>query len=327
MQIKKTLTYYRQEIDRLINSLTQLNPLKKATILLLSLVTFLYPGHNFFQTLVINPGEVKGTELNLNSLSSFPQNDGTQPPYLTAYSVLVRDVNSKTFLYTKNPKAKLYSASTTKIMTALVALDTYELDEIITIKSAHTTVGRSMELKKGEQIKVKSLLYGLLVQSGNDAAMALALHHPEGFAGFVNAMNYKAEEYKLANTHYENPSGIEEYGHFTTARDLAILAEHAVRNPAINQIMQTQETTVTDITGKIKHELESTNELLGVVEGLKGLKTGWTQHAGECLVTYVERDGHPIITVILNSQDRFGESQELINWTYTHHTWAKPNLQ
>ena len=125
---------------------------------------------------------------------------------------------------------------------------------------------------------------------------------------------------------FKNPSGVEQYGHLTTARDLVVLASYAVRNPTFNKIMQTRKITITDITGEIIHKLESTNELLGKVEGVKGIKTGWTQNAGECLVTYSERGGQSLITVVLNSQDRFGESERLIEWAYDHHTWLKPEI-
>jgi D-alanyl-D-alanine carboxypeptidase len=139
-------------------------------------------------------------------------------------------------------------------------------------------------------------------------------------------MNDKASDLHLDHTTFKNPSGVEQYGHVTTARDLAVLAAVALDNKIIAEMAKTKLITVTDVTGQIVHRLETTNELLGVIPGLAGLKTGWTDNAGECLVSYVERDGHKIIVVVLDSLDRFGESSALINWAYAHHDWITPSI-
>ena len=139
-------------------------------------------------------------------------------------------------------------------------------------------------------------------------------------------MNAKAKSLHLDHTTFKNPSGVEQYGHTTTARDLAVLAAYAMQNQVIANMAQTNRIVVTDVTGSISHDLETTNELLGQIPGLKGLKTGWTTNAGECLVSFVERDGHQIVVVVLGSLDRFGDSTALINWTYNHHNWIIPVL-
>jgi D-alanyl-D-alanine carboxypeptidase len=212
-------------------------------------------------------------------------------------------------------------------MTALVALDHWDnLETVIEVKNEDRAVGQTIELKKGEQLTLRNMLYGLLVQSANDAALALADNYPGGYSEFVRAMNAKAKELHLDHTVYKNPSGVEQYGHVTTARDLAILAGIAIRNPVIAQIVKTRATSVTDITGTTVHELETTNELLGVLPGIKGLKTGWTTNAGECLVSIIERDGHEIVVVVLGSLDRFGETTRLVEWVYGHHNWLIPEL-
>lgn len=287
------------------------------------LLAFLYPGQNYLQTLIIRPGPVRSYAVPSLPAVTYPISDGTAVPSVTAQSVVIQDADSKVMLYQKNPDRELLPASTTKIMTALVALEHYDLSREITVHNEDRAVGSSMELVKSEVITVESLLYGLLVDSANDAALALAENYPGGYDAFVTAMNTKARDLHLDSTVYRNVSGVESYGHVTTARDLAVLASVAVKNPVINRIMQTKNITVTDVSGNLQHELVSTNELLGVVPGLMGLKTGWTQRAGECLVSYVERDGHNVITVVLNSSDRFGETKSLVEWVYSHHSWQE----
>ena len=240
---------------------------------------------------------------------------------------MIQDVESKSMIYSRAADTPLLPASTTKIMTALVALDTWpNLDTVITVQSEDHAIGSTMNLKKGENITIRNLLYGLLVPSGNDAALALADNFPDGYSAFVDAMNAKAVALHLDHTTYKNPSGVEQYGHVTTARDLAVLAATALQNPTLAEIVQTEGITITDTTGTIIHELKSTDELLGQIEGFKGLKTGWTTNAGEFLVSYVERGDHKVIIVVLGSRDRFGDTRALIDWTYYHHTWVTPQI-
>lgn len=291
------------------------------------LVTFFYPGHNYLQRLIIRPGPARSYELPSPHPVAYPKNDGSRDPAVTARAVVIQDVGSKTLIYAKSPDTQLLPASTTKIMTALVALDHWsDLGSIIEVKNEDRAIGQTIELQKGERLTVESLLYGLLVHSGNDAALALADNYPGGYAKFVEAMNTKARSLHLDHTAYRNPSGIEQYGHITTARDLAILAGVAIQNPLIAEIIQTKSKVITDVGGTIVHPLTSTNELLGILPGIKGMKTGWTQNAGECLVSIVERDGHTIVSVVLNSSDRFGETTRLVEWVYGHHQWIIPEL-
>ena len=196
----------------------------------------------------------------------------------------------------------------------------------MTVKNEDRAIGQTIELERGEQMSLKNMLYGLLVHSGNDAALALADNFPLGYPAFVAAMNAKAKALHLDHTVFKNPSGVEQYGHVTTARDLAILSGVAMENSLIREIVSTRSITITDVSGEISHNLVTTNELLGILPGLKGLKTGWTENAGECLISYVERDGHPIIVVVLGSLDRFGNTATLVNWAYAHHRWITPEL-
>lgn len=291
------------------------------------ILTFLYPGHNPLQTIVIKQGSVKAYTLPIITPVLYPLNDGVKAPYVSSRAVVVQDVNSKTLMYAKSPDTLLLPASITKVMTALVALDHWsDLNTVITVKNEDRAIGQTIELEKGEKITINNILYGLIVHSGNDAALAVADNYPGGYSAFVAAMNQKAKDLHLSNTTFKNPSGIEQYGHTTTARDLAVLAAYAMQNPLIAEMAKTKSITVTDVSGQIVHQLETTNELLGSISGLIGLKTGWTTNAGECLVSYIDRDGHQIIIVVLGSLDRFGDTAALINWAYTHHNWITPEL-
>jgi D-alanyl-D-alanine carboxypeptidase (penicillin-binding protein 5/6) len=244
---------------------------------------------------------------------------------LSAYAVIVVDMDSGVILYDKNPDEKLLPASTTKIVTALTALGAYDPNQLINVQNL-SVVGQKMGLVEGEQISIRSLLYGLLVYSANDAAEALAQNYcnSEGSCGrdiFIEAMNQKAHELNLANTHFTNPSGLDAEDHYSTARDLARASGEAMENLLFAKIVGTKEIGVASSDGKITHKLVNINELLGVVPGVLGVKTGWTQSARENLVTYIKRDDKKLMLVILGSQDRFGETRALIDWIFGNYEW------
>ncbi len=299
-------------------------PLEKRVLYsLLVLITLLYPGQNKLQQSFVHDGPLRVYELPTIEFADYAVNDGVQAPLISATSAIIQDVDSMSLLYAHNPDSSLLPASTTKIMTALVALDHYQLSDVLTVTVEDHSIGSTIDLAPGEKITVKNLLYGLLVGSGNDAAMTLATHFPGGYSAFVEAMNQKGASLNLTRTKYQNPSGIDQANHSTTTRDLAILVAHALSYPVLGEIVETARIVVYDQSGEIAHVLNNTNELLGVVPGMKGFKTGWTESAGECLVSYVERNGHRIITVVLGSRDRFGETTALIDWVFGHHTWQK----
>lgn len=241
-------------------------------------------------------------------------------PVLSAQAALAVDLDSGITLYEKNPEKPLLPASTTKIVTALVAMDYYQEKASLTVGRVGVE-GQKMGLVVGEVITVENLLYGLLVYSANDAAEVLADNFPGGRESFIAAMNLKAEKLHLDNTHFSNPSGLDGNGHMATARDLIRVSEIAMNNKKFRKIVGTKEKEVTSVDGKIKHRLVNINELLGEVEGVLGVKTGWTENARENLVTYLERDGRRIMAVLLASQDRFGETEELIDWVFNNYQW------
>lgn len=295
----------------------------------LTLVLFLLPGSNYYMDITLTASEprIRRLSISLPAASRYPVADPSiKPPVLTARSAIAVDVGSASILFAKNPDEPLLPASTTKIMTALVALNHYPLEKIITVKQADRAIGQTMNLVPGEEISVESLLYGLLLESGNDAAFALAEQFPGGYSAFVDEMNFMAKTLHLTNTQFRNVSGVEQVGHYSTVRDLARLAAVAMRNPVFSRVVSTRETVVTSADGKIFHRLINKNLLLDEVQGTRGVKTGWTEHAGECLVTDTIRDGNEVIVVILGSSYRFAESASLIEWAYRAHTWQEPQV-
>lgn len=239
---------------------------------------------------------------------------------ITATGVVVLDIDSGVYLYKRNETIELSPASTTKLLTALVVLDSYNLDDVVTIKQMNTD-GQSMGLVPGEKISVENLLYGTLILSGNDAAWALADYYPGGEQKFVEAMNAKAGELHLTHSAFTNPVGYDEPNHKMTPVDLAQLGEAALNNKTIAKMVAIPQITISDVTHTYFHQLKNVNELLGKIPGVGGIKTGWTEGAGENLITLVERSGHRIITVVLHSQDRFGDTSRLIDWVFGNYQW------
>lgn len=243
-------------------------------------------------------------------------------PIVSAQAALAIDLTSGVTLYEKNPDSPLLPASTTKIVTALVAREYYPLDLVLKVGDIKIE-GQKMGLIKGEEITVESLLYGLLVYSANDAAEVLAQNFPGGRDLFIVAMNIKAKELNLDHSKFSNPTGLDGNGHVSTARDLILVSEIAMEDPIFATIVGTKQKIVKSTNGKIVHNLKNINELLGSVDGVLGVKTGWTENARENLVTYLDRDGRQIMIALLGSQDRFGETKELIDWIFANYSWQE----
>jgi len=248
-----------------------------------------------------------------------PISKNTPAPTLTATGVFVTDLNSGVVLYEKNANMRHLPASLTKIMTALVAMDYYDDDTILSVKNGHIANGNTIDLKKGDKLTAYDLLYGLLVPSGNDAAITFAENYPGGYQAFIAKMNSKVTEMGLTNTHFSNVSGVESSNHYTSAFDITMIATKALARPQFSSVVSTQKITLQSLKGNI-YPLETTNTLLGK-EGIFGVKTGWTPEAGECLVILAEKDNHPVVITVLNSKDRFGEAQSLFNWVFENFSW------
>lgn len=230
-------------------------------------------------------------------------------PNISAEGALVMDDESKTIIYGKNPNLRFSMASTTKIMTALTALSYFKDDDILTVKSKAS--GSLVGFTVGEQVSFSNLLYGMLLPSGNDAALTIAQNYPGGLTAFVAKMNENALRYHLSNTNFADPAGLLDTEDYTTPIDLARLASIAIKNEKIAQIVSTKEKIITDISGKHTYKLVNLNKLLGE-DGVNGIKTGFTDEALGVLVTSKIEQGHLLIIVVMKSEDRFADTQELL---------------
>ncbi len=230
-------------------------------------------------------------------------------------AMCVIEKDSKRVIYSKNMDEKLAMASTTKVMTAITVLQhCNNLEEVITVDNSSIGVeGTSIYLRQGEEIKVKDLLYGLMLRSGNDAATALACHVGGSVSGFANLMNELAIKIGAVNSNFVNPHGLDHKEHYTTAYDLALISAYALNNPIFKEIVSTK-THVVEATNKSdKRYLTNKNRLLNSLEGCCGVKTGFTKKAGRCLVSAVERDNTTYVCVVLNCGPMFEESSTLLN--------------
>ena len=230
---------------------------------------------------------------------------------VSAKTFAVYEPNSRILIAGKNAHLRFTPASASKIMTALIALEQYQPDTILKAGDMSVIGGSKMKLFTGEEMTVENLLYGMMLPSGNDAAIVLAQNYPSGQTAFVARMNQKAAELKLTNTRFLDPAGYEDEN-YTTAFDLVRLASFAFQNPLFRQIVGTKSTVVYDVTGKFPHKLENLNELLDI-PGVVGVKTGFTDEAGGVLVTAIEKDGKTYFIAVLRSIDRFADTRSVIN--------------
>jgi D-alanyl-D-alanine carboxypeptidase (penicillin-binding protein 5/6) len=232
-------------------------------------------------------------------------------PEISAAGALIMDADSKVVLYSKNPNLRFSTASTIKIMTALVALDHFRLSDILTVDNPSND-GSVLGLVQDEKMTFENLLYAMLLPSANDAALTIAQNYPGGQPAFVKAMNDKAETLELYNTHYADPAGLADEGDYTTPFDLARLASFAMQNAEFRKIVGTKEITISDVSGTHVYDLQNLNILLGQ-DGVNGVKTGYTEEAGQVLVTSKEDQGKTIIIVVMGSDDRFTDTQILLD--------------
>ena len=247
--------------------------------------------------------------------------NSAEEPNINSRSAIVFDRNSKEVIYGKDENTKKKMASTTKIMTCIVVLEKGELtDTVIVSKNAAGTGGSRVGLKTGDKATVQDLLYGLMLCSGNDAAVALAEHVGGSVEGFAELMNAKAKELNLSDTNFVTPHGLDNENHYTTAYELAIMADYGLKNKTFRSIVGTKNITI-NINGKPRN-LNNTNELLGSVSGVYGVKTGFTNGANRCLVSSCKRDNLDIITVVLGADTkkfRTQDSLKLINYAMNNY--------
>ena len=253
--------------------------------------------------------------------------ENTKEPSLNSKAAIVIDRETGTVLYEKNAYTKRAMASTTKIMTAIITIESGKLNDMVEVSKKAATIGGSrLGLKIGDKISLKDLLYGLMLRSGNDAAVQIAEYLGGSVEVFANMMNQKAKELNLNNTHYVTPHGLDNPQHYTTAYELAVLTNYALNNKTFANIVNTKQCNI-NING-ISKSLNNTNELIGVLNGVNGVKTGFTNNAGRCLVTSITRDDFSIICVVLGADTKKFRTKDSINLIeYTYKNFKKYNLE
>ena len=242
----------------------------------------------------------------------------------SARGMCVMEKDSQKVLYQKDMDGTRANASTTKIVTAITVLThCEELDEIITVDNKSIGIeGTSIYLRKGEQLSVRDLLYGLMLRSGNDSAVALACHVGGTVENFVEMMNCLCKEIGAKNTHFANPHGLDSSEHYTTAYDLALVTSYALNNPIFAEIVATKHYTIPKTNTSDTRYLTNKNRLLNSLDGCIGVKTGFTSRAGRCLVSAINRNGVTLVCVVLNCGPMFEESVELLNRAYNEYNFA-----
>jgi serine-type D-Ala-D-Ala carboxypeptidase (penicillin-binding protein 5/6) len=250
----------------------------------------------------MDDGRWKSGGLVLAALLVFSvQGARSQDLALAAQSAALVDSYSGEFLYTKNPDAKEYPASSTKILTALIVIEAGNLDQIVTVAPEDTKVEpSSLDLKPGQQFTRRQLLFGMLLKSANDVAMCLARDNAGSIPAFAEKMNLRAAELGATSSHFVNPHGLHDPNHYTTAHDLVLIARAAMQQPLFRQIVSTIYYTWKTPTGQVE-ELRNHNRLLRHFAGCNGLKTGYTRPAQQVLVSSALRGGHEVISVVLHT--------------------------
>lgn len=241
------------------------------------------------------------------------------PPTVSAESAVLIDLESRAVLFEHNMSKRLGMASTTKIMTALIAAERSELSELVKIPSEAIGVeGSSIYLSHGEALTMEELLFALLLQSANDAATAIAIAVAGSVEAFADMMNDRAAQMGLEDTHFTNPHGLYDEEHYTTAYDLAIISAHALENETISRIFATYKATLPITSESQKRVLVNHNKLLRLYRGTIGVKTGFTKRTGRCLVSAAERGGLTLVAVTLNAPNDWRDHMGMLDFGFAN---------
>lgn len=236
---------------------------------------------------------------------------------ISAKSAVVICAETCEVVYSKNMNECLSMASTTKIMTAILALEHGADDEYVTVtKDAISVEGTSMGLKDGDNVSLKTLVKGMLLESGNDAANAVANIVGGDIPSFVKMMNEKAKEIGMYSTSFETPSGLDGEKHYSTAFDMALLGAYAIKNPEFNSICSSESQVVYYGSPPYRRVLTNHNKLLKMYEGVFGIKTGFTKKSGRCLVSAVNKDGKSLVAVTLNAPDDWNDHIKMYDYAF-----------
>ncbi|WP_432776925.1 D-alanyl-D-alanine carboxypeptidase family protein [Brevibacillus gelatini] len=244
--------------------------------------------------------------------------DAAAPPSLSAEGAALIDVASGRILYSKNGSKKMRIASLTKTMTAIVAIENGKLDDVVTVPPEAVGVeGSSIYLKRSEKLTLEELLYGLMLRSGNDAAVAIAIHIGGSVQGFTYLMNEKAALIGMEHTNFTNPHGLDDSNqHYSTPEDMAKLSAYALRNPVFRQIVSTKVKDISWEGEEWDRRLINKNKMLHLYDGADGVKTGYTKLAKRCLAASATRDGRQLATITLNASDDWNDSAKLLDYGF-----------
>lgn len=312
-------------ISKFTDKLTKILLYGAFSFLILSLPYF-FSSQNFKKKLFISPQpqNIQKTVLSAKSkqnlwlpIIQYIHVENIKKLEVTASSAISYDLTSNRLLYAKNIKMKYPIASLTKIMTALVGLESIDMSALLRVNKQASLVGEdSMGLSEGEYLSFKDLLYGLILHSANDAAETIAADSPVGRKSFIYLMNKKAEDLGLSETHFTNPTGLEGDGNqYSSAYDLLVITRNALENNFFKEVAATFDYHIPPGARNKEYYLENETNLITSYPGVKGIKTGYTDEAGYCLVTYLDYGGHEIIAVLLNSQNRRQEMKDLLDYS------------
>lgn len=300
-----------------------MNLKKLITIIIIFLLAFFTFFANFYIVLG-DEIEIENSEDNniyYDTTVSQSSTSASSEPDTNSKHIVAIDRLTNTILYEKNAKEKTPMASTTKIMTCIVVLENCNLnDTAIVSKKASSIHGSTLGIKEGMAISIESLLYGLMLRSGNDCAIALAEHISGSVENFCQKMNEKAKSLGLSNTNFTSPHGLDDDAHYTTAYELALITNYALSNSTFRKIVSTKNITLS--LGSSIISINNTNELLGNLEGVYGVKTGFTFNAGRCLVSSCKRKDLDIIVVVLGADTksiRTKDSINIINYVFNNY--------
>ena len=241
----------------------------------------------------------------------------SEEPIITAKSAIVMDAATGKVLYAKDAEAKRYPASTTKMMTLIVALENGNLDDVIEAsEKASKTEGSSLWLEHGEKLTLRDLLYGVMLVSGNDATVAVAEHIAGSVDAYAKLMTKKAHEIGAVHTSFTNSSGLPDPNHYSTAHDLAMIAAYGYKNPLFEEFVSTKSKIIPWAMNDFGRELFNENRMLWLYEGGNGVKTGYTDAAGRCLVSGAKREGVQLVAVVLDSEFMWNDSIALLEYSF-----------
>ena len=246
-------------------------------------------------------------------------------PTVSATGYYVIEKQSGTPLLQKNSQVKFLPASTTKVITALTALDHMSLDEVMTVKRVMSE-GQIIGLNVGERYSLENLLYAILVHSANDAAYVVADNYKGGYQAFIKLMNEKAKKLGMVNSNFKNPAGLDDAGQYSTPFDLSVAGRALLKDKTLSKIVSTKKITISDLDFTRFLDLVNVNKLLGEIPGLGGLKTGFTESAGQNLISFYRYQGHEYVIVVIHSTDRFADTKNIIDWIQTNITYGLPAL-